>query len=91
MRLHGRGEVVLADDPHFPVLAARLPDLPGACAVIRVDVTRVADSCGFAVPLMEYRAQRALLPGWAERRGPDGLTAYRADRNAASIDGLPAL
>lgn len=54
-------------------------------------MTRVADSCGFAVPLMEYRAQRALLPGWAERRGPDGLTAYRADRNAASIDGLPAL
>jgi len=32
-----------------------------------------------------------LLTRWAERRTPGGLAAYRAGRNALSIDGLPAL
>jgi hypothetical protein len=32
-----------------------------------------------------------LLAEWAERRGPAGVEAYRAERNAVSIDGLPGL
>ena len=28
---------------------------------------------------------------WAERKGADGLVAYRAQKNATSIDGLPGL
>ncbi len=56
-----------------------------------VDVERVSDSCGFGVPVMELVGERDLLRLGAQRRGPDGLAAYRAERNASSLDGLPGL
>lgn len=59
--------------------------------VVVVDVDRVSDSCGYAVPLMSYEGDRDLLDSWAANRGPDGIVRYRAEKNATSIDGLPAL
>jgi hypothetical protein len=59
--------------------------------VVIVDVERVSDSCGFGVPVMELVGERALLRLSANKRGPEGMAAYRADKNAASIDGLPGL
>ncbi len=90
VRLHGRGEAVLVGESRFDALCAHFADQPGARAVVRVDVARVADSCGFAVPRMTFDGQRDQLARWAANRGPDGLAAYRAERNARSIDGLPA-
>lgn len=91
VRLHGTGTVVPLGDPGFAALAAGFPEGPGVRAVIRVAVTRVADSCGYGVPLYDYRGMRDTLGDWARRKGPEGLARYRADNNAASIDGLPAL
>jgi Pyridoxamine 5'-phosphate oxidase len=91
VRLHGRGEVVRPRDPGFDELARLFPDLPGTRTIIRVAVERVGSSCGFAVPLMSYEGERDRLHQWAESKGPDGLEAYRAGKNAVSIDGLPAL
>ena len=90
VRLHGTGEVLLAGDPGYEALAPRFPTLLGARAIIRVRLDRVSTSCGYAVPLMAFEADRDVLTKWAERKGPDGLVEYRAERNAHSIDGLPA-
>lgn len=91
VRLHGRGEVVEAGAPGFADLAARWPADPAARAVVRVGVDRVADSCGFGVPLMRFVGERDQLPAWAARKGEAGLAEYRAAKNAASIDGLQGL
>lgn len=91
VRLQGRGEPVLPDDDRFADLAARFPALAGLRAVILVHVDRASSSCGYAVPLMSYEGDRDKLNEWAEARGVDGLVAYRASKNAASIDGLPGL
>jgi hypothetical protein len=92
VRLYGRGRAVLPGDDGFADLRARFPDgVPGVRSVIRVEVERVATSCGYGVPLMSYDADRTMLAEWAERRGPEGVEAYRAERNAVSIDGLPGL
>jgi pyridoxamine 5'-phosphate oxidase-like protein len=94
VRLHGRGEVVVPTDDRFPDLLAAFPeqaDAPGIRSVVRVDVERVSTSCGYSVPLMEYQGDRPQLRQWAERRGPDGVEAYRGEKNAESIDGLPGL
>ena len=40
---------------------------------------------------MSYVEERSRLLDWAEGKGSDGLTDYRAEKNAVSIDGLPAL
>ena len=91
VRLHGRGEAVTRNDARFAGEVARFPEYPGARAVVRVALDRVADWCGYAVPLMDFRGERDQLERWAHNRGEEGLAAYRAARNAASIDGLPAL
>jgi predicted pyridoxine 5'-phosphate oxidase superfamily flavin-nucleotide-binding protein len=91
VRLHGRGRVVLPTDEEWPRLVARFSHHPGARAVVVVDVARVSDSCGFAIPRFDFVGDSDLLERWADTRGPDGLATYRATRNAESIDGLPAL
>ena len=91
VRLFGRGEAVLPDDARFAELARRFPVLDGTRSVIVVEVDRVADSCGYAVPRMTYDGDRDTLIDWATKKGPDGLVEYRAEKNAQSIDGLPGL
>lgn len=91
VRLHGRGAVLLPGQPGFDVVVARHPAHPSTRAVVTVEVERVSDSCGYGVPVMELVGERDLLRLGAEKRGPQGLEAYRAERNASSIDGLPGL
>jgi hypothetical protein len=55
------------------------------------ELDRIADSCGYSVPVMELREERDLLARWAERKTPAQLADYRAEKNEVSIDGLPAL
>lgn len=91
VRLHGRGEPVLPGDPRFDELAGHFHQHLGGRAVMLVEVGRVADSCGYAVPLMDFVSDRDVLDLWTEKQGPDGLVAYRAQKNAVSLDGLPGL
>jgi hypothetical protein len=91
VRLHGRGETLPLDDRSAATLLDLVPAYPGARSIIRVDVERVATSCGYAVPLMEYRGERSTLVEWAERKGPEGIAGYHTATNAKSIDGLPGL
>jgi pyridoxamine 5'-phosphate oxidase-like protein len=93
VRLHGRGRALLPDDPDFAELAAHFDDEAevGLRSIVDVAVERVSDSCGYSVPLMDYAGDRDLLVRWAGRKSPAQLGAYRAQKNATSIDGLPAI
>ena len=90
VRLHGTGRVVTLYDDEFETWLPRFTETRGARAVIVVDVTRVSDSCGYGVPLMEYVGERHLLPQHMDRKGVEGRAAYRRLKNTTSIDGLPA-
>ena len=91
VRLYGTARPVLPGDPGFDALVDSFAPQPGTRSVIVVDVTRISDSCGFSIPFMRYDGERETLRRWATRKGEDGTAAYRAERNAESIDGLPAL
>lgn len=90
VRLHGTGRVVSRYDDEFAGWAARFPQSPTARAVIVVDVERVSDACGYALPLMTLDDERDLLSPNMQRRGPDGVVEYRRTKNRTSIDGLRA-
>ena len=100
LRLHGHGEVIPADDPRFGELYARADfdaphDIEAARrAVIVVEVERIADACGYGVPLMSYEGEREHAEKWAEKKlragGESGIADYMTEKNAESIDGLPA-
>lgn len=91
VRLHGTGRAALPGEPEFDRLIGRFPAHPGGRAIIVIDVGRISDACGYAVPRMDYVEDRDVLDLWAEKKGPDGLNAYRAEKNVVSLDGLPGL
>ena len=91
VRLYGRGTVVEPGDPEFPDLRARFSSTALVRSILRVRVDRVADSCGYGVPLMRFEAHRTQLTDWVERKGQEGLRRYQREKNEKSIDGLPAL
>lgn len=89
LRLYGRGRTVLAGDPAWDALLSRFEPLPGIRQIIAADIDRVSTSCGFGVPLYEFRGQRDHLPKHALAKGEAGLEQARRKRNVTSIDGLP--
>jgi Pyridoxamine 5'-phosphate oxidase len=101
LRLHGRGEVIAAGEERFEELLERSgfegphPVEEARRAVILVHVDRVADSCGYGVPLMSYEGERPHMEAWAEKKmrsgGAEAIDAYVAEKNSVSIDGLPAI
>jgi len=100
VRLHGRGEVLLKDDPRFDDLYASADfadaSIPEARrSMIRVDVERISDSCGYGVPLMSlegHREHHALSSAKKVRTmGEDGYEKFQRKRGARSLDDLPAL
>jgi hypothetical protein len=91
LRLYGRGRVVEPGDPEWDGLVANFPEYPGVRSVVVVDLERIADSCGFAVPLYDYKGERSQLIAYAENKGPEGLREYRDQKNRTSIDGLAGL
>jgi hypothetical protein len=97
LRLYGDGRIVRPGAPEWDELAANFPatgygsNAASQRAIIVVDLNRIADSCGYAVPIMELVDERDVLVRHDQRKTPDELSAYRAEKNTVSIDGLPAL
>lgn len=90
VRFHGRGRVVLPDTTEWVALMPSFGQHRGARSVIVVDVERVSDSCGYAVPKFDFVEDRSRLDEWAHNRTDAELIEYRAKKNRVSIDGLAA-
>lgn len=95
LRVHGRGEPVFRDDPRWEEYIAHFKDAdgPSARAIILVGAVRISDSCGFAVPFMEYREERTQHAQHFARRSDEEFAAYceKKEHVGVSLDGLPAL
>jgi hypothetical protein len=93
VRLHGRGRAMLPEDDGFAALRARFTKTrdKGVRSIIVIDIDRISDSCGFAVPLMQHVADRDVLDRSQERREDGYFAEYAEAKNATSIDGLPGL
>jgi hypothetical protein len=93
VRLHGWGRAVLTDDPSFSELADRFHGGTGVGvrSIIVAEVSRIADSCGYGVPFMSFEGHRPTMDQWSNRKGPEGIRSYWAEKNAKSIDKLDGL
>jgi hypothetical protein len=92
VRLHGAGRAIEPHDPEFAELRKRFAaDAPSVRSIICVDVARVSDSCGFGVPQYEYVGERETLAKWAASKSEAAMAEYQAQKNCASLDGLPGL
>jgi hypothetical protein len=91
MRFHGRGEIIEKTDPDFDKLATLFNSEIGIRSFIRIHLDRISDSCGFGVPVMEFKHHRQQLRAHNERNGEDKLASYKMAHNVRSIDGLPGV
>jgi hypothetical protein len=92
LRLYGRGSVQQFDDPGFEARKAELfPNMGRARNIVTVDVEHIADSCGWGVPVYEFKAEREQLTRWIGSVTQEEWEAKRYRTNSESIDGLPGL
>lgn len=89
VRFHGQGIVITEFSDEFTKFRKLFGSLEGVRAIITVKVTRVSSSCGFSVPLFDFKDHRDTLDKWAQRKGEEALKEYRQKNNSLSIDGLP--
>ena len=90
VRLHGTGRSVVRDSPEFEPLVRKFPGGAGVGvrSVIVVEVERIADSCGYGVPLMDFVEHRPTMDQWSQRKGEQGIRDYWAEKNRRSIEDL---
>jgi hypothetical protein len=100
VRFHGTGTFVRWDEPGFEDWLARCAfadaSIPAARrAVVVVDVHRISDSCGYGVPRMAFEGLREhhALSSVKKVRvlGEAGYEAHKREKNARSLDRLPAV
>ena len=92
LRLYGLGRSLpQGSDEYKQLLASAFggEEPPGARQIVQLDVAAVQTSCGYSVPLYEFKEDRQTLKNWALRKGADGIREYWREKNVASIDGLP--
>jgi len=92
LRLYGRGESLPRGGERYrEVLESAFDGKEplGARQIVMLHVERVQTSCGYGVPLFDYRGERPSLDNWARSKGEEGLEAWWREENVVSIDGLP--
>lgn len=90
LRLYGKGRILRRGSEDYAGLLRdhyKGEEPPGARHMVRLDFDIVQTSCGFAVPLFEYKRERVALTRWATARGEEGLEDYRRQKNMISLDG----
>lgn len=89
LRLYGTARAVYPHDDSWAELIKHFILLPGTRQLFDLSVDLVQTSCGMAVPLYDYQADRESLNEWATNKGPEGIKSYQKEKNQVSIDGLP--
>jgi len=89
LRLYGHALIYHPRDAEWESLIPFFPTTPGARQIIDMSIDLVQTSCGYGVPLFEFKSDRTQLEEWAERKGPEGIRKYWEEKNQISLDGRP--
>ena len=88
LRLYGTAKIYHQRDKEYYSFIDLFPSTPGARQIIEMDVNLVQSSCGFAVPLLDYKEDRSILKDWAQKKGDNKIKEYWKEKNTKSIDGF---
>ncbi|MBE9179190.1 pyridoxamine 5'-phosphate oxidase family protein [Oculatella sp. LEGE 06141] len=89
LRLYGLGKAIQPRSDEWQQVCPHFDLLPGKRQIVVLSVEAVQTSCGFGVPMYEFKQGRETLLTWAEKKGEDGILKYWQEKNQHSIDGLP--
>lgn len=89
LRVYGHAKIFHESDAEFRANIGLFPENVGARQIIKMDIDLVQTSCGYAVPLMEFKEERSVLTKWANKKGKEGIKEYWQEKNTVSLDGHP--
>jgi hypothetical protein len=89
LRLYGQGKVIRPREKEWQKFYVLFNSLPGKRQIIVLEVESAQTSCGFGVPIYEFKEERPTLMEWANKKGEQGISEYWQAKNLKSIDGLP--
>jgi hypothetical protein len=89
LRLYGQGITVLPGTAAWENYAPHFEIYPSTRQIIVAEIDLVQTSCGFGVPIYEFKGNRDIHFLWADEKGEAGLNQYIKDKNLISLDGLP--
>jgi len=87
LRLYGHAKIYNKGNKDFNRYIDLFPEIPGSRQIVDMQVELVQTSCGMAVPLLDFKAEREELNRWAEKKGLEKLQQYWLEKNTVSIDG----
>jgi len=58
IQIYGRAHIIERTDPEFETAAKPFREFMGARSIVRVDATRISESCGFGVPEYTFQSHR---------------------------------
>jgi hypothetical protein len=88
LRLYGKANTFHIRDEGFEQYINLFEANVGARQIFEMEIDLVQTSCGFGVPLMDFREERSLLTNWAEKLGEEKIEDYWQNKNSESIDGF---
>jgi hypothetical protein len=88
LRLYGEAKIYHQRDLEFHAFSKLFKQNVGARQIIEMEVNLVQTSCGFGVPLMDFKEARTQLDTWAEDLGKEKIETYWKNKNTVSLDGF---
>ena len=87
LRLYGDAHVVYPKSLKWGELYSAFSSHVGARQIFELNLSLVQSSCGYAVPLFDFKSERHTLKKWAENQGGEGIEAYWEQKNQMSLNG----
>lgn len=88
LRLYGKAKIYHKRNDEYKQYIDLFAVKSGARQIIEMEVDMVQESCGFAVPFMDYKEERMQLASWADKQGEEKIENYWKEKNQQSIDGF---
>ncbi len=89
LRIYGQATAIHHRDAKWESYIGLFEDAISARQVIELKIEMVMTSCGFGVPVMEFKEERKQLDAWANKKGQEGVHAYWKEKNVVSLNGKP--
>lgn len=88
LRAFGTARAIHRLDADWDALDAHFEPNVAARQLFDMKVEMAQKSCGYAVPEMDFKADRDVLKKWAEAKGETGVQDYWVSENTKTLDGV---
>ncbi|MGB0431541.1 MAG: pyridoxamine 5'-phosphate oxidase family protein [Bacteroidia bacterium] len=88
LRLYGKAKTIHKKDAEWPKYAHHFKSFENARQIFEVDIEATQASCGYGVPMFEFKGDRINFDTWVKKKGGEkGMEKYWKEKNSLSING----